>query len=84
MEWSFFGRESGMAGGRISGGPGGPIMPWCSQALAALPCGVVAWWVPLGCPRCLSNPFQTKKIKNNFLEFFEKFIFKNFHKLTND
>jgi hypothetical protein len=45
------------------------------------PCGVVAWWVPLGCPRCLSAPFLTKKFKNNFMEFFEKLYFQGFSKV---
>jgi hypothetical protein len=57
-------------------------MPRRSQAWASPPCGEVAWWVPLRCPRCLSAPFFTLKFKKNFLEFFENFIFEDF--LEND
>jgi hypothetical protein len=54
----FFGRESGVAGGGISGGPGVlHTMPWRGQAWPTPLGGVVAWWVPLGCSRCLFAPF---------------------------
>jgi hypothetical protein len=63
-----------MAGERISGGPGGPT-PCHGVAWPAPPCGVVAWWVRLGHPRCHSAPFQMKFFLNNFLELFEKLYF---------
>jgi hypothetical protein len=56
-------------------------MPRRGLALAAPPCGVVAWWVPLGCPRCLSAPFLHKILKRTFWNFLRNFIFEDFSKI---
>jgi hypothetical protein len=56
-------------------------MPRRGKAWAAPPCGVVAWWVPLVCPRCLSAPFLTYKLKRNFWNFSRNFIFEDFSEI---
>jgi hypothetical protein len=42
---------------------------------------MVAWWVPLRCPRCLSAPFLTQNFKKNFLDFSRNFIFEDFSEI---
>jgi hypothetical protein len=68
-----------VAGGRISGGPGGPTP--CHGAARLGPRHHVVWrhgGSPWGVPGASLPHFLSKKFKNNFLEFFKKLYFRGF------
>jgi hypothetical protein len=73
-----------MAGGRISGGPGGPTP--CHGAARLGPRHHVVWWhggSPWVIPGATMPHFRCKNLKTIFENFSRNFIFEDFHKLTN-
>jgi hypothetical protein len=74
-----------MAGGGISGGPGGPTP--CHGAAWPGPRYHVVWWhggSPWVVPGASLPHFRRKIIINVFWNFSRNFIIENFQKLTND
>jgi hypothetical protein len=56
-------------------------MPRRGLALAVPPCGVVTWWLPLRCPRCLSASFFIENLKRIFWNFPRNFILEDFSEI---
>jgi hypothetical protein len=84
MKWCFFGRESGVEGGGISGGPGGPT-PCHGVARHGPRHHVVCWhggspWVV---PGASLPQFKCKNLIKVFWNLSRKFIFEDFQKLIN-
>jgi hypothetical protein len=72
-----------MAGGGISGGPGGPHHAMVRPGLHHH----VVWWhggSPWVVPSASLPHFRLKKLINIFWNFLRNFVFEDFQKLTNN
>jgi hypothetical protein len=68
-----------VAGGEVSGRPGGPTP--CHGAAWPWPCHHVVWWhggSPWDVSGASLSHFLYKNLKKNFLEYFKKLYFRGF------